>query len=59
MVFTGVRKFRQRRGRLQGPPAELEMPYCLKCETNRNVVVNHGHELGEARWFCTGCREGF
>ena len=59
MVFTIVRKFRQRRGLLQGPPAELEMPYCLKCESNRSVVVNRGHEAGDARWFCTRCREGF
>ena len=39
------------------------MPYCLKCETNRNVVTNVGRPAGFPRdkysWYCEGCLEGF
>ena len=39
---------------------EVTMPYCQKCESNRNVVVNAGHVADHnLRWYCTRCREGF
>ena len=39
---------------------EVIMPYCQKCESNRNVVVNAGHvDDHNLRWYCTRCREGF
>ena len=39
---------------------EVTMPYCQKCESNRNVVVNSGQaEDHHLRWWCTRCREGF
>ncbi len=45
-------------GSRRGP--EVTMPYCQKCESNRNVVVNAGHvEDHNLRWYCTRCREGF
>jgi hypothetical protein len=59
LVFAGVRAFLRSRGRLQRRPPELEMPYCLRCESNRNVVVNSGEAARDAHWFCTKCREGF
>ena len=46
----------------QGPrrQPEVTMPYCQKCESNRNVVVNSGQaEDHNLRWWCTRCREGF
>ena len=47
----------QRRAR-RGP--EPIMPYCQKCESNRNVVVNSGQAEDHAlRWWCTRCKEGF
>lgn len=39
---------------------DMVMPYCQKCESNRNVVVNAGQTPDEdQRWYCTRCREGF
>ena len=39
---------------------EVTMPYCQKCESNRNVVVNSGEAEDQAmRWYCTRCKEGF
>lgn len=39
---------------------EVIMPYCQKCESNRNVVVNSGQtEDYNLRWWCTRCKEGF
>ena len=39
---------------------ETTMPYCQKCESNRNVVVNSGQAEDQSlRWYCTRCREGF
>ena len=39
---------------------EVIMPYCQKCESNRNVVVNSGQaEDYHLRWWCTRCKEGF
>lgn len=45
-------------GSRQGP--EIIMPYCQKCESNRNVVFNSGQAGDDRlRWWCTRCREGF
>ncbi|MEE2656137.1 MAG: hypothetical protein VYB71_00920 [Chloroflexota bacterium] len=39
---------------------DMTMPYCQKCESNRNVVVNAGQTPDRAeRWYCTRCHEGF
>ena len=39
---------------------EVIMPYCQKCESNRNVVVNSGQAGDDRlRWWCTRCHEGF
>ena len=43
-----------------GRHPEISMPFCHKCESNRNVVVNSGQaEDTDLRWYCTRCREGF
>ena len=34
------------------------LPYCLNCESNRQVVENPG-DRSEARWYCQRCREAF
>ena len=43
-----------RRPRL--PPEPRPMPYCRKCESNRQVIErpNEGY-----RWYCQRCRERF
>ena len=59
LAVVGIRAFHRYKGRQQQRPEELEMPYCLKCESNRNVVVNSGEAAKDNRWYCTHCREGF
>lgn len=59
LIFAGARKLLRSRGGLQRRRPEIEMPYCLKCESNRSVVVNSGEAAGDAHWYCTRCREGF
>lgn len=60
VIYAFVRSIRRAmQGSKQGEP-ELDMPYCQKCESNRNVVVNAGHSPDrDSRWYCTHCREGF
>ena len=56
VVRMVVRSMQQ--GGRRGP--EVIMPYCQKCESNRNVVVNSGQaEDYHLRWWCTRCKEGF
>ncbi len=54
-IYRSIKKSMQ-----QVKQDELDMPYCQKCESNRNVVVNAGQspDVG-SRWYCTHCREGF
>ena len=39
------------------------MPFCPKCESNRNVVDNGGghprYPKDQNPWFCQHCEEGF
>ena len=39
------------------------MPFCPKCESNRNVVDNRGghphYPKEQCPWFCQHCEEGF
>ncbi len=45
---------------MQQSNRDMTMPYCQKCESNRNVVVNAGQTPDETeRWYCTHCHEGF
>jgi hypothetical protein len=59
LVFAAVRAYLRSTGRAPDRKAEPEVPYCLKCESTRNVVVNSGIGPLGARWYCTKCREGF
>ena len=43
-----------RRPRL--PPEPRPMPYCLKCESNRQVIERWNEGL---RFYCQRCRESF
>ncbi|SVC62620.1 uncharacterized protein METZ01_LOCUS315474 [marine metagenome] len=60
VVFAIIRSvIRSMQQRNQGN-RDMVMPYCQKCESNRNVVVNVGQTPDEAeRWYCTHCHEGF
>ncbi len=60
VVFAIIRSvIRSMQQRNQGN-RDMVMPYCQKCESNRNVVVNVGQTSDEAeRWYCTHCHEGF
>ena len=62
LVYFVVRWLRQpARKRLQSETRI--MPFCPKCESNRNVVANsggHPHYPTESYgWFCQHCEEGF
>ena len=60
VVYAGARAFLRSRGRLPGGRRpEIEMPFCLRCESSRNVVVNSGEGAGDTRWYCTKCHEHF
>jgi len=40
---------------------ERFVPFCLKCESNRQVIENSGldYPLDQFRWFCKRCQEAF
>ena len=59
--FLIYRKFSQGTGRIPRRDLELEMPYCLKCESNRQVVINPGDYFPPQQypWYCQRCREFF
>ena len=60
VAYLLVRAFMRSMQKSSGRQPETTMPYCQKCESNRNVVVNAGHvENHNLRWYCTRCREGF
>ena len=60
VLYAFVRSIRRSMQKGRPGEPELSMPYCQKCESNRNVVVNAGHSLDrDSRWYCTHCREGF
>ena len=60
VIYLLVRAFMRSMQKGSRPHPEVTMPYCQKCESNRNVVVNAGHvEDHNLRWYCTRCREGF
>ena len=62
LILATFAIFRYRRsslGRLPRVSTERQMPYCLKCESNRQVVINAGEEVPpeDYQWFCRKCRE--
>ena len=59
--FVSVRR---RRLPSSGGGGEVRiMPYCPKCESNRQVMPNTGQDsfypIGKIPWYCEGCQEGF
>lgn len=60
VVYLLVRMFVRSMQQSSRHGPEVTMPYCQKCESNRNVVVNAGQAQDQGlRWWCTRCREGF
>ena len=60
LVGVGIYLLRHRLGLASAhprlPPTPRPMPYCRKCESNRQVVERR-HE--GFRWYCQRCRESF
>ena len=61
VFFVIYRQFTQGTRRPPRRAPELEMPYCLKCESNRQVVANPGVDFPREQypWYCQRCREVF
>ena len=60
VVYAFIRSVMRSMRQNRQDALDTTMPYCQKCESNRNVVVNAGQSTDEAeRWYCTHCHEGF
>jgi len=60
VIYMFIRSVMRSMKQSQQDSLNMAMPYCQKCESNRNVVVNAGQSPDEKeRWYCTHCREGF
>ena len=62
LVVLAVRKYVRPASRPTSAETRI-MPFCPKCESNRNVVTNSGihprYPSHSNPWFCQHCEEGF
>ena len=62
LVIYFVRRMMQQ-SKSGGPGQLRAMPFCRRCESNRNVVVNAGrnprYPQDRWSWYCQRCDEGF
>mgnify|MGYP001392555372 CR=1 FL=1 len=54
IVAGGIYAFR----RLKKPNnKQIIAPWCLRCESNRNVVMNFDENEKDGHWYCSRCKE--
>jgi hypothetical protein len=62
LVVFAVKRFTGSARRATSADASI-MPFCTKCESNRNVVDNRGghphYPKDQYPWFCQHCEEAF